>query len=216
MRALAGSAVALLTIACASAAPPSPTPAVAPAPTAAVTTPAAADTAPRTAVRLPARVATFRLVQRHEYENRALGVQLRYTGPDSLYADVYVYPGPGFDTRCDSQCSAQAFTREVAQFQADFPEMVKQKYYDSIVVVEDETLAPGPDKPWRLGHHLRLAVQRNGKPARSDFYLYYVPRYKVKVRLTYDPTPERTQAMDAFIQDLMPQVVGGPPQPPPA
>jgi hypothetical protein len=168
-----------------------------------------------TGLRIPSRVATFRLGGRRDYEDRALGIQLRYLAADSLYADVYLYPGPDFGARCDSLCAAEALAREVAQFQAEFPEFLNRKYFDSIAVSAVDTLTPGPERPWRLGQHLRLAVTRAGKPARSDFYLFYLPRYRVKVRFTYEPTLERTEAADAFIRDLVPSLVGVPPKTPP-
>ena len=212
MRTLIGSSLVLSALACSSAVRSSPVPAA--SPTVAASS-SAQDSAARIAIRIPPRVAAFRMGSRRDYEQRSLGTQLRYLGPDSLLADVYVYPGPGFDERCDSACAAEYFEQEIAQFRADFPEMVRRRYYDSIAVVTESPHVPGAGRPWRVGRHLRLAVVREGKPARSDFHLFYLPGHRVKVRLTYDPSPTREQAIDAFVRDLLPQLLGAPASPPP-
>ena len=176
---------------------------------------AAQDTTRGTSITVPPDVAAFHLASRRDYEDPALGVQLRYRGPHDLIADVYVYPGPDFGPRCDSTCSARVFEQELAQFQSDFPEMVRRRYYDSITVAAERSLAPGAGRPWRLGRELQMAVVREGKPARSDFSLFYLPGYRVKVRVTYEPTYERTQAIEAFMRALLPQLVGVPAARPP-
>ena len=203
---------ALTSLACGST-PRGPVGAGQPSPAASSAT--ARDTAHGVSISIPPSVADFRMASRRDYEDPALGVQLRYRGPQELIADVYVYPGPDFRTGCDSTCAARVFEGELAQFQNDFPEMVRRRYFDSITVAATTPLAPGPDRPWRLGRQLQLAVLREGKPARSDFSLFYLPGYRVKVRVTYEPTPERTHAIDAFVRALLPQLVGVPAPAPP-
>lgn len=206
----------LSALACSSSVRSAPEPANSPATSPAAASSPAQDSAGRITIRIPPRVAAFRMGSRRDYEDRSLGTQLRYLGPDSLLADVYVYPGPGFDEKCDSACAVQFFEREMAQFQSDFPEMVRRRYYDSITVAAENSHAPGMGRPWRVGRHLRLAVVHGGKPARSDFHLFYLPGYRVKVRLTYDPTAARERAVDAFMRDLLPRLVGSPASAPPS
>jgi hypothetical protein len=208
MRAL-GFALGVSVLACSSAVRPPVEPAARPpGQSDAASSAPDADSARGVSIRIPARVGEFRMANRHDYEDPGLGVQLRYHGPDSLIADVYVYPGPGFDGKCDSACALDHFAREVEQFRTDFPEMIRRRYYDSIAVVTESALAPGPGRPWLVGRHLQLAVKREGRAARSDFYLFYVPMYRVKVRLTYAPTSGRSQAIEGFMRDLMPRLVG--------
>ena len=213
MRPLTALPLLLAALACGSA-PRGPGSAVQPSPPS-TSSSAAPDTARGVSIGIPPGVAQFRFASRRDYEDPALGVQLRYRGPHELIADVYVYPGPDFGRGCDSACAAAAFERELAQFQGDFPEMVQRRYFDSIAVAASAPLPPGPDRPWRLGRQLQLDVVREGKSARSDFSLFYLPGYRVKVRVTYEPTPERTQAIDAFMRALLPQLVGAPAPAPP-
>lgn len=211
MRTLIGSVLVLSALGCSSSVRSSPEPAASPSVSASSSAP---DSAAPIAIRIPPRVAAFRMDMRRDYEDPSLGTQLRYLGPDSLLADVFVYPGPGFDERCDSACATEYFEREIAQFQADFPEMLRRRYFDSITVASESPHAPGVGRPWRVGRQLRLAVVREGKPERSDFHLFYLPGYRVKVRVTYDPTNAREQAVDAFMRDLLPRLVGTPASPP--
>ena len=215
VRSALAAAFVLPALACGTAARPPADPVVRPA-AADATPPPAPDSTTGVRIGIPGQVAAFSLHSRRDYEDRALGTQLRYMGPDSLFADVYVYPGPDFGPGCDSTCAADVFARELAQFTNDFPEMVRRQYYDSIAVAGESSLPPGPGRPWRLGRHLRLAVTRDGKPARSDFHLFYLPVYRVKVRVTYDPTPPRTQALEAFMRELMPLLTGTPASRPPS
>ena len=190
--------------ACARAAGPSAEPAPAVSPPAVAAPATASGTRPSGAVRIPPRVASFAVKGRHDYEDRSLGTQLRYEAADSTIADVYLYPGPDLAADCPVACARTVMGNEVRSFENDFPEMVKRGYVQSIVVTDREELTPAADAAWQLGHHLTLAVTRDSLPQRSEFYLFYLPRYRVKIRATYVETPERLAAVRAFAAELVP------------
>jgi hypothetical protein len=171
---------------------------------------AAGDSSAASGVNLnvPQRVAGFALLDRHDYEDKSSGVQLRYTTPDSVMADVFVYPGADLVRDCAIECATKVLDQEIAGFRAIFPEMIKRGYVQAISVASEERLAPPTGAPWRLGHHLRLAVTREGKPLRSEFYLYYLPGYRVKVRATYEDTPSQTESVASFVAGIVPALVG--------
>lgn len=174
-----------------------PAPARAPAAAAAIT------------VAVPRQVAGFGLMLRHDYDDPRAGVQLRYSGPDSVVADVFVYPGPDLARDCARACAAQVLSEEIAAFRASFPELLRRGYVQAIAVAADESLVPPEGAPWQLGHHLRLAVTRAERPQRSEFYLFYVPGYRVKVRSTFDDTSPHLQSVDAFVAGIVPALVRG-------
>ena len=159
----------------------------------------------RTGVRIPREVAGFMLRDRRDDPDPRMGVTLRYQGPDSLIADVFLYPGPGFDAACDSTCAAGVLAREVAGFRDDFPEMLRRGYYRTIEVTSDSALAPPAGAAWRVGRRVRLRVSQDKSDVdRSDYVLFYLPGYRVKIRATYRATPERLRALDALAGALVP------------
>ena len=191
--------------ACARAAAPSvdPAPAAsAPPSSAAVTT----ATPPRAsvAIRIPRTVAAFTMKRRHDYEDRSAGTQLRYEAADSTIADVYVYPGPDLAGNCPVACAKTVIADEVKTFESGFPEMLRLGYVQTIGVTAREELAPPPGAAWQLGQHLTMAVTRDSLSQRSELYLFYVPRYRVKIRATYVETPERLAAIRAFAAEIVP------------
>jgi hypothetical protein len=115
-----------------------------------------------------------------------------------MYADVFVYPGPTIGTPCDTVVATRAITDQIAGFRDGFPTMIERHYVDSIAVVDDRRLAPNPDVPWCVAEHLTLAVVREGTRQRSDYFLYVLSGYFVKIRITYSFTPNRLTLQEAF------------------
>ena len=216
--AVAAVAVALTTGAASTAAgqPPGAPPATAPAPPA---PPMGAAAAPAGEVRLgvPPQVAAFRLRSRENTPNPS-EVLLRYAGPDSLRADVFVYPGPDFASRCDSACAAAALDREIADFRTLLPELVRRRYVDSIAIEADEPVPPREAGGWRIARRLTMAARHEGRAERSELHLFYLTGARVKIRLSYVPTAARLGAAAAFADSLVPAltrpIAAAPPPPP--
>lgn len=160
---------------------------------------------------VPTSIGDFAFVGRHDYDDPALGVMLRYRRSDSLQADVFAYPGPDFGTNCPLACAQKAFDEEVNGFIAAFPELVKAGYVDSIAIDADRTLTPSPNDPWKFGRHLAMHVVRKGHRERSDYFLYYLPSVQVKVRATYEPDTASVGAILIFAA-AAPHALLGPPQ----
>jgi len=139
------------------------------------------------ALRVPDSIGVFALIKRHDYPDAALGVQLRYQRADSLWADVFLYPGADLGKKCNLECARKVLEREGAGFIASFPEYIRRGYMDTIAVTSDRNLKPSSDDQWRLGRHLRFDQRSRGQPRWSDLYLYYLPGYRIKVRATYAP-----------------------------
>jgi hypothetical protein len=169
-----------------------------------------ADSVPATGVDIsvPDSVAGFSLLDRHDYEDKSSGVQLRYGTPDSVMVDVFVYPGADLVKECAIECATKVLDQEIDGFREIFPEMIKRGYVQAMSVVSEERLVPPAGAPWRLGHHLRLAVTRDNRPLRSEFYLYYLPGYRVKVRATYEDTPSQNERIAGFVTGIVPALVG--------
>ena len=207
MKAILASLAFLLT-ACSRpvAAPPSVTPSSS-------TTSATPSTASRPSVaggitiKVPDSIADFALVRRHDYDDKALGTQLRYRGPDSLIADVYIYPGPDLRHECPLACAEARLTEEVTQFEREIPVYIQRGYFQSGRVIARQALTPAQDAAWQLGHHLLLDLVRGGMAQRSEFYLYYLPGYRVKLRATYVDDPSRRAALERLVKALVPTLV---------
>lgn len=165
-------------------------------------------------LRLPAQVADFQLRGQQREPNGA-EVLLRFAGPDSVRADVFLYPGPDFAHGCDSVCAAQLLEAEVADFRSLFPEMIRRRYVDSIAVESDEAVPPSGPGTWRLGRRLVMATRHAGQAERSELHLFYLPGLRVKIRVSYAPTAERMRVVDAFAAALVPALLrsdDGPPR----
>jgi hypothetical protein len=171
----------------------------------------AAAPSPPTGVglRLPPAIGAFSLFSRRNFEDARAGSVFRYNGPDSLYADVFVYPGPDLAANCNAACATRVLQQEVTQFEhGDLPAMVSQNSIESFSVTLRETLPPPADSLWRLGAHVQLTLFRAGRAQRSEFYLYYLPRIRVKVRVTFTESDPRLQAVDEFVRELLPALAG--------
>ena len=177
------------------------TPAGAPAPSAAPSAAPAGDGDVRLGV--PRQVGAFRLLSRENTPNES-EVLLRYAGPDSLRADVFVYPGPDFASRCDSACAASALDREIADFRSLLPELVRRRYVDSIAIEADEPVPPREAGGWRMARRRTMAARRDGRDERSELHLFYLKGARVKIRTSYVPTAARLGAAAAFADSLVP------------
>jgi len=175
---------------------------------------ATTDTATTVTIAVPKQVAGFEFVSRHDYDDPASGVQLRYANADSVMADVFVYPGPDLSQKCAQPCAAQALDAEIADFHSSIPELIKRGYVQAMTVVSEEPLVPPAGAAWRLDRHMKLAVTRHDRPMRSEFYLYYLPGYRVKIRSTFDDTTPHGQSVQGFASGLVPEMVGAAEHPP--
>jgi hypothetical protein len=159
-------------------------------------------------LRVPPTIGRLTMQRRRDYEDPSEGVQLRYVGADSLPIDVFVYPGPDLASECSLECAGKVMHDEIEIFQSAFPEMIHRHYVDSISVVRNDSLAAGAGAPWALARQLTLAVVRNGAPQRSDFVLYYLPGYRIKIRATYIATPANVDVVKAFLEAAVPALTG--------
>ena len=158
-------------------------------------------------LRVPQTVAAFTMARRHDYPDAANGVQLRFQGPDDMVADVYVYPGPDLATGCALGCARDVMKRELADFEESIPEMIRLGYVQAATITARDSLVPTPGALWQLGHHLTLAVERDGGPKRSDLYLYYLPGFRLKVRATYVESPGRLESLQRFLEQVVPALL---------
>lgn len=158
-------------------------------------------------LRVPEMVGAFTMARRHDYPDAENGVQLRFQGPDDLVADVYVYPGPDLTTGCALACARDVMNAELAGFEEGIPEMIRLGYVQAATISARDSLVPTPASLWQLGHHLTLAVERDGGPKRSDFFLYYLPGFRVKVRATYVESPARLENLRRFVEQVVPALL---------
>lgn len=161
-------------------------------------------------LRVPDSVGVFAMAGRKDFDEPGLGVMLRYQRADSLRVDVFVYPGPDLAATCAIQCAKETLAEDIATFSQAFPEMVKRHYVDSIAVLSDDTLTPAASDRWQLGRHLTLRIWQGGKPERSDFYLYYLPSVRVKLRASYVADSARVAAVTSFAREIVPALVAAP------
>ena len=177
------------------------------------TTAAAAQRADTGGVSLgvPQSIGSWVFAGRHDYPDPALGVLVRYQRPDSLRVDVFAYPGPDLATRCPLACARDALDKEITDFVSIFPEMIKRQYVDTIFVVSDQTLTPSADNAWQLGRHLVLSVVSKGTAERSDFYLYYLRGFRIKLRASYVADSSRVHGVQEFAQIVVPAMLTRPP-----
>ena len=160
-------------------------------------------------IRVPDAIGDFRMIQRKDFDDPGLGSMLRYQRPhDSLYVDLFVYPGPDFANRCDLACARDALAREGDDFIGAFPMLVERQYVDTIAVAYDSALTVPADAPWRLGRHMRFVQQRKGQPEWSDFYLYYLPNVRVKLRASYPRDTALSTIVTGFATAAIPALIG--------
>jgi len=160
---------------------------------------------------VPQAIGAWAFAGRHDYEDPALGVVVRYQRPDSLRADVFAYPGPDFASRCPLACAKDVLDREIKDFISAFPEMIRRQYVDTIFVVSDDTLSPAADEAWQLGRHLVLSVKSKGTAERSDFYLLYLHGFRIKLRASYVADSAHVHAIEEFAHIVVPAMLMRPP-----
>jgi hypothetical protein len=160
---------------------------------------------------VPQSVGPWVFAGRHDYPDPALGVLVRYQRPDSLRVDVFAYPGPDLASRCPLACAKDVLAREINDFVGAFPEMIKRQYVDTVFVVSDKTLSPAADNAWQLGRHLVLGVVSKGTAERSDFYLYYLRGFRIKLRASYVADSSRVHGVEEFAQMVVPAMWMRPP-----
>jgi hypothetical protein len=163
---------------------------------------AARADAPDVSIRIPAAVGTFKLMGRHDYEDRAAGTQLMYRGAGGLAADAYVYPAPKVAEGC-AACADSLVNVEALDFVGAIPEFIRRGYFSSAAGTQVETLDPSPGVAWLAGRHVAFSVVRDGKAGRTDFYLFLLRGYRVKVRATYSDAPAAREQVRAFTEELL-------------
>ena len=126
---------------------------------------------------------------------------------------MFAYPGPDFATRCALACAKDVLDREMNDFVGAFPEMIKRKYVDTIFVVSDKMLTPTAENAWQLGRHLVLNIVSKGTAERSDFYLYYLHGFRIKLRASYVADSSRVHGVEEFAQIVVPAMLTPPPPP---
>ena len=197
MRYVAAAIVVVAFAACASGGGGGAPPAAVPA-----RTEPAPDTAPLT-LRAPRSIGAFAMRGRRDYPDPTLGTQFRYAGPDSLEADAYVYPADPRVTRCGTACADSAVRAEAAGFIELIPDYLRAGYFGTATVTMNEALKPRAGDRWAAGHHVALAATRDGRGVRSDYYLYLLRGYRVKLRATYPDTPARRAAVENLASELV-------------
>ena len=155
-------------------------------------------------LRVPDSIGVFAMSERKDFDDPSLGVLLRYMRADSLTVDVFVYPGADLATNCPTECAAKVLDGEVAGFIASFPEMERRGYADSISVVSDQVMTPAADDRWKMGRHLRLRMIRRGMHEQSDFYLSYMPGFRLKLRASYVPDSANATVIAEFSRRIVP------------
>lgn len=147
---------------------------------------------------IPGKIGLFELKNRRRFEDGSL--MLRYVNSASFSADVFLSSGPGFDEDCDLACATKVLHQEVDGFKSAIPEMIQRKYFDTASVLRDDTLTFPPGSLWRLGRHLLLSLRKDSETRLSDYYLFYLPGYRIKVRSTY--VSDSANALKQLLADL--------------
>lgn len=162
-------------------------------------------------LRIPDSVGVFARRERKNFDDPSLGVMIRYQRADSLRVDVFVYPGADLATNCPIDCGLKVLDEEVDAFVSAFPEMVKRGYSDSISLVVRRPLTPAPDDRWKMGRYLRLRMVTKGVIDNSDYYLFYLPGFRLKLRATYPADSASAIAVAEFSHQVIPAFLAPPP-----
>lgn len=149
----------------------------------------------------------FRLVDRHDYEDPRLGIQLTYiTRQHRLRVDVYLYPmAPPGVTLSDTARAAQ-LERAFEQAERDIRTYEQRGRYQNVTEVgEAEVLLRSDADPIR-GRHGHLRLDMDGRRYDSHLYVFTFARYFVKLRSTFRKVdaPDRTPILDAFVEAFVP------------
>ena len=177
------------------------TPAATPAPAPTPAARADADTGAFT-ISIPQSVGEFAFGKRTDYEQRDLGTLVRYEAPDGLYADVYVYPADPKLAPCGAACGDSAVKEEAAGFISLIPEYLSRGYFEKAEVVENRALPVPAGAAWVSGRQVVMSVVRDRMAQRSEYYLFLLPYYRIKVRATYADTPEARDRIARFASEV--------------
>jgi hypothetical protein len=158
-------------------------------------------------LRIPDSIGVFANTERKDFDDPSLGTMIRYQRADSLRVDVFVYPGADLAKQCPIDCARKFIDREVDDFISAFPEMIKRGYGDSITVVTRRTMTPAPDDRWQLGRYLRMRMVTKGVVDNSDYYLFYLPGFRLKLRATYPADSASAIAVEDFSHQVVPAFV---------
>jgi hypothetical protein len=153
---------------------------------------------------IPDSIGVFANSERKDFDDPSLGTMIRYQRADSLRVDVFVYPGADLAKECPIDCARKFIDAEVDDFISAFPEMIKRGYSDSITVVTRRTLTPAPDDRWPLGRYLRMRMVTKGVVDNSDYYLFYLPGFRLKLRATYPADSASAIAVEDFSHQVVP------------
>lgn len=166
--------------------------------------PAVADSG-RFSLQVPRVVGEFTGMSRRNYPDPSLGSLFRFRTADSLHVDVYIYPAPGERHGCGAACVDSAARVQSVSFTNGIPEYLRRGYFTAATVVADSGLVPGAGAAWRTGRMVRLDVEQDGVGQRSDFFLYALPDFWVKLRATYaaDEDPERIARFGAALLEVL-------------
>lgn len=164
--------------------------------------------------RVPRTIAGWRFIGRQAYDDPGLGMSVRYRHSDSLTADLYLYPGPSFDKRCDEACARDLLKSEMDTSVAMFQHLAREGRFGALAIDDVRALEPARHDRWRIGSHMRMRLTPSGETVshRSDLWLVYVPHVKLKVRATFVETRARTRALESFLAGVVPTVTS--PEPP--
>ena len=158
---------------------------------------------------IPDSIGVFANTQRKDFDDPSLGTMIRYQRADSLRVDVFVYPGADLTKGCPIDCARKFIDQEVDDFIGAFPEMIKRGYSDSISVVTRRTMTPAPDDRWKLGRYLRMRMVTKGVIDNSDYYLFYLPGFRLKLRATYPADSAGASAVEDFSHQVVPAFLSG-------
>ena len=159
---------------------------------------------------IPDSIGVFAKTERKDFDDPSLGVLLRYQRADSLRVDVFVYPGPDLATDCPVDCALKVIDDEVDTFISAFPEMIKRGYDDSIAIVVRRPLEATAADRWRVGRYLRLRTVSKGVVQNSDYYLYFLPGFRVKLRASYPVDSATAIAVSEFSRLAVPALLAAP------
>ena len=201
-------AVVLGGTACASRAPSAGQPAV---PAAAPGAPSAGtDGSPGgVGLRIPPAIGDFALLSRQDDERFGTGTSLRYRSTDGLEVDAFVYGLNPDVTRCGAACADSAVRAESAGFVGLIPVYLARGYFRSATVASEAPLPRPSGALWLAGYRVSLAVVRDAGPEQSDFLLYILPGYRVKVRATYPAQAATAARMQRFADELLVRLPAG-------
>jgi hypothetical protein len=157
----------------------------------------------------PKNVGGFTYLERRNWPDPSLGEMLRYEHSSGMQADVFVYPGPDLATECPLECARQKLQEEIG----GFPDQMRaQTIISGFKTTSEAELVPPAGVRWRVGRHQHALVTytSRGREQHTDYWIVYFPGYRLKVRSTFDETPERIAALEQFLAAVGPAFSSSP------